>query len=195
MNNKITSLLISIFCVIEAICTFTPFCLNELNINGGNIYDTDEDVNIFGVQNVVGKILAVIFILTTIAVALLYLLNILSRKNISKNIGWKISIIHTLAMIEFFIYSCNINFDSELDYFNYSVCWMFYIIIALNIIILILSLLQELIKPQTRFIARKERYSQKSETAEDLLAYKDLLDSGIITQEEFDDKKRKVLGL
>ncbi|MBO5652993.1 MAG: SHOCT domain-containing protein, partial [Clostridia bacterium] len=36
---------------------------------------------------------------------------------------------------------------------------------------------------------------QASSNAEELKKYKDLLDAGIITQEEFDAKKKQLLGL
>ena len=35
----------------------------------------------------------------------------------------------------------------------------------------------------------------QKESADDLLVYKELLDSGIISQDEFDAKKKQILGL
>ena len=36
---------------------------------------------------------------------------------------------------------------------------------------------------------------QETSNADELKKFKDLLDSGIITQEEFDEKKKQLLGL
>lgn len=45
--------------------------------------------------------------------------------------------------------------------------------------------------------ARQEAAPQSNATAgaEELKRYKELLDSGVITQEEFDAKKKQILGL
>jgi len=37
--------------------------------------------------------------------------------------------------------------------------------------------------------------SEKSDSVDEIKKYKELLDSGIITQEEFDAKKKELLGL
>ena len=55
---------------------------------------------------------------------------------------------------------------------------------------------------RTSFVVPKEEKQpqiinniQEKSSADELKKFKDLLDSGIITQEEFDEKKKQLLGL
>ncbi|MBQ6677121.1 MAG: SHOCT domain-containing protein [Clostridia bacterium] len=56
------------------------------------------------------------------------------------------------------------------------------------------NLLIERQKNKSAFVV-KETPAPKSDIPEDLKKYKELLDSGVITQEEFDAKKKQLLGL
>ena len=83
----------------------------------------------------------------------------------------------------------------ELDngYIKYSVNWLFYVSLALQISAAILMVIAMTAKDERIFAFRRPSY--KVSEAEELGKYKELLDSGAITQEEFDAKKKQLLGL
>lgn len=47
----------------------------------------------------------------------------------------------------------------------------------------------------SELLTKRQQNEEKSQSADELKKYKELLDSGIITQEEFDTKKKQILGL
>lgn len=77
-------------------------------------------------------------------------------------------------------------------YTAYSVNWLFYISLALQISAAVLVLIAITSKEEKlKFAIRTREASEIDELKE----YKDLLDSGVISQEEFDAKKKQLLGL
>ena len=68
--------------------------------------------------------------------------------------------------------------------------WAFYIIIALQISTIICEILAEF----KHFENTRQRTASIS-AVDELKKYKELLDNGVITQAEFDEKKRQLLGL
>jgi uncharacterized membrane protein len=80
-------------------------------------------------------------------------------------------------------------------FFSYEPAWGFFIAAALAIVVMVLSFLisSKKVKFKECEVANKsmEHYS----SIEEIKELKDLLDSGIITQEEFDQKKKQLLGL
>lgn len=77
-------------------------------------------------------------------------------------------------------------------YTAYSVNWLFYISLALQISAAVLVLIATTSKEQEfKFVIRPREASEIDE----LKKYKELLDSGIISQQEFDAKKKQLLGL
>ena len=50
-------------------------------------------------------------------------------------------------------------------------------------------------QPQGTYMSRQGNAPQQVDAAEELQKYKQLLDSGVITQEEFDAKKKQLLGI
>lgn len=77
-------------------------------------------------------------------------------------------------------------------YTSYSVNWMFYISVALQICAAALMVIGMTGK-EIPFAFPKP--AQKISNADELIKYKELLDSGIISQEEFDAKKKQLLDL
>lgn len=74
----------------------------------------------------------------------------------------------------------------------------FFVVILLMFIIMIIGF----VKRSTLIAPKEEKQPQqvinniqKTSNADELKKYKDLLDSGVITQEEFDQKKKQLLGL
>lgn len=200
MTRKI-NLSIIILCIIETICCFTPFCLDEeywkykqsIAYHGISSLERHNDISIFENDALLGKPLAVVFVSAAIVVAVIYFLKALNFATNLTNKAWIFAIVHSVAMVVFLLYSCSIAEVDNISYrYEYGMNWMFYIIIALNLIVLTLAILQKMGKVDEMPI--KKQVVAK-ESANDLMSYKELLDSGVISQKEFDAKKKQILGL
>ena len=74
---------------------------------------------------------------------------------------------------------------------TWAICGFFFGIIAL-----ILALAKPNIRQQSEMLDAMRGVNQKAASpADEILKYKELLDQGIITQEEFDKKKKELLQL
>ena len=74
---------------------------------------------------------------------------------------------------------------------SYSFCWGFYIAAAILLAAAVIAFLVAIGKT-----AEVEDHGKPPvSSADELAKFKDLLDKGIITQEEFDAKKKQLLGL
>lgn len=95
-----------------------------------------------------------------------------------------------LALIVFMRSAC-----LELDngYVKYSVNWLFYVSLALQISAAALMIIAMTTKDDRTLVFRKP--AQSVSPAEELGKYKELLDMGAITQEEFEAKKKELLNL
>ncbi len=90
-----------------------------------------------------------------------------------------------------------------------SISFLFFIIIALQLLLLVICFLEDLKNNKTSFKTRKEVMTEHQATAstgnptvlqvpspaDEIKKYKELLDSGIISQEEYDSKRNQLLGL
>ncbi len=202
MNKKI-NLSISILCIIEIICCFTPFCLDEefwkyeqsIVYHGKSTLERHNDINIFENEATLGKPLATLFVCVAIIVAVIYFVKMLDYATKVTGKAWILSIAHTAIMAIFLIYSCSFAEVDEISYrYEYDINWMSYIIIALNLIVLTLSILLKMAKVD-KLSGRKQIIIEQRESVDNLLEYKELLDSGVISQDEFDAKKKQILGL
>ena len=200
MNKKI-NLSIIILCILEIICCFTPFCLDEeywkykqsMVYHGMSSLERHTDISIWGNEAALGKPLAILFVCAAILVTVVYFMRSLDHTAKFTDKAWLFAITHTAAMAMFLIYSCSFAEVDEISYrYEYGINWMSYIIIALNLIVLTLSTLLKMDKVP---IKKQVFVNTQKETADDLKAYKELLDSGVISQEEFDAKKKQILGL
>ena len=79
----------------------------------------------------------------------------------------------------------------------YGTNWGFYLICALYVAIVVLELFRRFSKidEESKSKSIAPTIIQNVSSAEELKKYKELLDSGIISQEEFDAKKNQLLGL
>ena len=86
--------------------------------------------------------------------------------------------------------------QNEMAYPEYEISVLFYIVLVILISLLAVSVISYFI---TRKNGIKERVAvdvvSSVSTPQELEQYKVLLDQGIITQEEFDAKKKQLLGL
>ena len=110
----------------------------------------------------------------------------------------------TLFIMHHFLFN---NIKWEIKYYAggtkfYKPSTYFYIIIGAFALIVILSFVNSIIQKKVKKEASETTSKDTNEAAiaetsnvDELKKYKDLLDSGVITQEEFDTKKKQLLGL
>lgn len=196
MNKKL-NLSIIILCIIEIICGFTPFCLYEdiWSRTDGEL-KWHNSISFFENGAILGIPLAILFVCSAIVVAIIYFLKMSGYATKVTNKAWIFAVAHTATMAIFLLYSCFIAEIDEIAYKNtYGINWMSYIIIALNLIVLTLSFSLKMEKTDKLPFKKKSIKKEPKESVGDLPAYKELLDSGVISQEEFDAKKKQILGL
>lgn len=103
----------------------------------------------------------------------------------------------SVCLVPFFAFiryvnSATYNWDNGKGYTDYSVNWMFYVSLALQLCAAALMVIAMTGK-ELPFVFPKP--TPKISNAEELRKYKELLDMGAITQEEFDAKKKELLNL
>ena len=72
---------------------------------------------------------------------------------------------------------------------------LFYVELAVLLLAVIISAIKYFLPLPNTSILSQSQQNIKKEPTDDLKKYKELLDSGVITQEEFDAKKKQLLGL
>ena len=149
--TKKSNIAITILCIIEAICYFTPFCITAHryaleNTKYGSMYvrTGSNDVSIWQVGGIITTI-AVLLLIITVATAVLYLLKSINNKLSICKAGWIFSFSHTATMAICFYLAL----QSGTVALNYSLNWMSYIIIALNIVSTILAIISHFQKTNT----------------------------------------------
>ena len=101
-----------------------------------------------------------------------------------------------ICLVPFFayiIYMKSAVYEGKTWYVTFSVNWLFYVSLALQISAAALMIIAMTAKDARTFIFRKS--SHKISQAEELGKFKELLDNGTITQEEFEAKKKELLNL
>lgn len=86
-------------------------------------------------------------------------------------------------------------FDAEKDYFKYPLGFLFFIIVALLVALCILSIVTYKEYKKNGIVEATEKMPAKPTTSMELAEYHKLLESGVITEEEFNAKKKQLLGL
>lgn len=100
-----------------------------------------------------------------------------------------------ICLVPFFayiIYMKTVVYNGSAWYVTYSVNWLFYVSMALQFCAAAL-MVAAMKGKELPFLFPKP--TQKISNAEELRRYKELLDMGAITQEEFDAKKKELLNL
>lgn len=192
--------------IVEIICCYVPSSVvreyweyqKSLVYHGVCMHISSIDTNIFGIAARFGDPLAYLVICSAVCASIVYLLFSLGNNSrICKN-SWIFSIAHTAAVGAFFYYTCEKAIVDEISYrFQYTTGWVSYIIIAINAIALVLALIAQFGKDcsiQSSTIEDKST-SSKTETIDDLKIYKELLDSGVISQDEYEIKKKQIMKL
>lgn len=203
MIKKI-NLSITILSVVEAICYFTPFCISReywkfqksITYHGVAVLESCSNVSIFEVGGILGPVPAIILFFVALATAIVYFLRALDYTWPICRKGWIVSVVHLISMVVFLLYTCIVATVEEISYeYTYSIGWMFFVIIALNVISTALAIFLKRSPIAITEIKEKQQAAENSiNSLDELLAYKELLDSGILTKEEFEEKKKQLLN-
>lgn len=204
MKQKFT-LASAIMMVIELILFFTPYCFivnhwqyeSSLVYHGIKALKHKENVDIFALNNTVSRIFAISAIIIVILTLVLYIMKLLGKKNPLSKFTYYIPIALLGVYFIYFLYSAFLaEYDTAKWYNNCSPNWGAYVILGMNIVLAILGVLSK----RDRFSIKNNQEemsiaSPASEISGELKAYKQLLDDGIIAQEDYDAKKKQTLGL
>lgn len=209
MKQKLT-LYSMILIVLETICLFIPYCFirenwfyksNSIVYHGEATLEYRDNVNIFDVSTGLGRTLAIVVVLIMIFSFFAFLLAFLQKKTILEKYYYYTPLVSLVFLITLSIHAkSHAKVEYETFFYEWDINWLFYIIIALHIITLLFCVILKF----NRFEKLLTQFTNKKETnvnndtvsnADELLKYKELLDTGVITQEEFDAKKKQLLGL
>lgn len=206
MKQKL-SLYNMIIILLEIICLFIPCCFKtevwNLRRDGRGFslsYTTPS--NIFGYQhqNSLGVMLAIVWI-SLLLISFIAFMQVYNRKeNSLAKYSFSTTVASFISLLIFAIYvvtSATHKFPKALWYWKLD--WLFYVIAIMNIVTLILAYQIKNTKydPEPAQVDNQASTKPNNEAniPEELKKYKELLDSGVITQEEFDAKKKQLLGL
>ena len=140
-----------------------------------------------GGDNSLAFILTALFMVANIVLTILWLAK---RTAVNKVLGCIMSII-PLAVISVFTYSLTLSKDMT---YQYPAGWLCYV----EFVILITSFALSVIIARCKNDEAPKKAAvivSSVSNADELKKYKDLLDSGVITEEEFESKKKQLLGL
>lgn len=206
MKQKLT-LTSVVLLIIETVFLFMPFVFTEQHwkydssaivYHGIRTLKTSSGVNIFGVSTFVGRLLA-FWLVVLMIVSIVALLFMYMQKKIK---GIEYAAYAPLAPFVFLIIntiyvSAVASVDSTNWYYNWTINWMFFVVLLLHILASVFSLLTKFKKWEEPIQAKvdMENVTLNTNSVEQVKQLKELLDSGAITQEEFDKKKSQILGL
>ncbi len=205
MKRKLTLACI-VMLIVETVCLFIPYCFVEeywkyedsIVYHGQSRLMRETPVSIFGISTATGKVLAIILLISLLTAALGFIMTYVKKQEkIGKFINF-VPLINLvlLAVFAFYAYAFAEN-DTVYARFEWNINWLFYIIITLQIVTCIFGLLLQFEKEEkVKTIPSKvENINSIESAAEKVRQYEELLDSGVISQEEFETKKKQILGL
>lgn len=203
MKQKLTLFSI-IMIVIETICLFLPYTFQEelwhydayaLTYHGKASLEARYNVNILQIYTDMGRILAFIVIAFMVLSFLAYLFSFLQKKNFLTKYDYITPVISLVFLVCLAIYAYAY---AEIDSTNWrrewTINWMFYVVIALHIMTIVFALLIKF-GPFENNHQNKMDVGLTKSTTDELIEFKALLDAGVISQKEFDAKKKQLLGL
>ena len=211
MKKKLTIVMI-ILTIIEAVCMFVPGVFKEVHWvaekgpAGGLYLVGSEGVNAFHHLSTLGEILCILTVVTIAVSIVSLILSFFEKKNFLTKFSAWLPFANFALFIVLSIYFCNFEeycfYGTATDFLGYKyeylqsryeldVNWLFYIMIVLFVVVMFLSLVVKYAKFNDA-PTKKVPVGQTSK-ADEIKKYKDLLDSGIITQEEFEAKKSELL--
>ena len=201
MSKKKISLIQSIIQLITLVSFFIPissimvYC--KTSVSGKRSY-SNVNMSLFetldGTYNTFWMVLLIIFGIANLA----YLILHFATKSLilKKRIFMAISCLSLPCLMFSAISIDNFKDGNAYNYTIYNIDWGFYLICAFCIAIIVLELYKHFSNLEEESSPRISQAVtiQQASSADELKKYRDLLDSGIITQEEFEDKKKQLLG-
>jgi hypothetical protein len=201
MKQKL-SLIGILVLIMEIICLFIPYCFKRRNMkyedsiiyHGVATLKSKNSVSILDISTPFARILAVVLILSLmITIAGLALPYLKQYKIINY-----MPLINLALLIIFAYYASQYAKIETVSWlYRWELNWLIYVIIVLQIVVCALAFLIYCETPDKIKIAPvKEGSSEESKGNTQLIKqYKELLDAGVITQEEFEIKKKELLNL
>ncbi len=207
MKRKL-ALLSMVLVLLETILLFVPFCLKR--VHASYSLRIKEEVNIFDVDTALERVFAILIVVLLLSVFISFLIYLFNKKTKLPALYFYTSIASLIVLL-IFVYlvdhHANITFVQGLDFIFWVLNWMIYIIIIINVVLVLLSAFIRFKKTDNIPFGQskecitnnntdeiKESYSSNG-TSDEIMKFKELLDKGVITQEEFDAKKKQLLGL
>ena len=178
--------------VIEIACLCTPLCFNgefwkEESWGIHTLFHT-YGIGIFEIDSLMGVILAISMFVFLAISSICTFLSIVKKNNLSKLILLS-NILSFIMLIIYTILAINLRVEVSGGFREFSIGWMYYVIVTIYIVTIVISYIIKLEKFEVT--TKKETVSNIDE----LKRFKELFDMGEITQEEFETKKKQLLNL
>lgn len=178
--------------VIEIACLCTPLCFNgefwkEESWGIHTLFHT-YGIGIFEIDSLMGVILAISMFVFLAISSICTFLSIVKKNNLSKLILLS-NILSFIMLIIYTILAINLRVEVSGGFREFSIGWMYYVIVTIYIVTIVISYIIKLEKFEVT--TKKETVSNIDE----LKRFKELFDMGVITQEEFETKKKQLLNL
>ena len=183
--------------IIQAITVLLLFCKGMyVGYDGSKYYSLSfSDVKIGSAK------LFLIVLISLFVINIVICLGTIKRNNVDKDgvLHVIIPIVNVIIMFAMgpLFFSYHIENSQYMNVYIKRVDWLFYTNILLLFAIVVISLIKRsnTVVPKIKEQPQIINNIQQTSNADELKKFKDLLDSGIITQEEFDAKKKQLLGL
>ena len=145
-------------------------------------------IGIFEIDSLMGVILAISMFVFLAISSICTFLSIVKKNNLSKLILLS-NILSFIMLIIYTILAINLRVEVSGGFREFSIGWMYYVIVTIYIVTIVISYIIKLEKFEVT--TKKETVSNIDE----LKRFKELFDMGVITQEEFETKKKQLLNL
>lgn len=205
----------AIFMFVEAICLFIPRVFTKMvyevtrtrygdnpTIYVGTEFLYSKDVNAFSDNLKYVSIPLIVLLILSIAIYLRMLYR--KKKGFeSKRFRSRMPYIATIVLVvlDRWVNSSKIPdtvssyYYSDFVYESY-LNWLFYLILILQLLVTIFTFIINFKRlEENETVVVESATPEAASEADELKKYKELLDTGVITQEEFDAKKNRLLGL
>ena len=199
MTKKKISLIQAIIQLVAIASLFIPVSFIRYFTNIGTMGTYQYSESLISVADISNNLFVGVLLIITSAIALTYFILYFSTDIdfIRKNFCIVVPCLSLLLLI-ICVSSVENAVSSGAKYSEvYGTDWGFYMICALYLSILVLELFRRFSKidEEKRVKIPSTTVIQPASSAEELQKYSELLAKGIITQEEFDAKKKQLLGL
>jgi len=202
MRIKVKNILLLVFQVVSVLLLFFPGVYNRVFYKRFGDFGSYGSVNSFYESFFTklswmdeGRIVGVLFLGALVAGLIVFIIQLCGNRHIPSSVA-----IAFIQLALFLIYSFVFHKEyTRLDLNDWNVyepSFLFAVILVLLIAILWIVLVSNHKIKQNGIIEELGTVGQpKSDITDELVKYKELFDKGVITQEEFEAKKKQILGL